>query len=200
MSATATDSTLNGKPQRKQLGDQLDRLDGIIDALADGLPGAVAQAAQEGTRQAVKDAIIEILTNPDLRALITGMAPSVPPYPTPDAPTAPGFWSRAKAKFQDAKNAVGERYRAAKTVVVDRCRNATTTVAMTALTLTAMMPLRKILLVGVGVGLVVGAVSFVCPHGLSAVIGGIGGACTAIAAQVANWFRLSARAFGVGGS
>ncbi|MCE9561844.1 MAG: hypothetical protein K8U57_07300 [Planctomycetes bacterium] len=58
MSAT---STLNGKPQRKQLGDQLDRLDSIIDALAEGLPGAVADACRDGARLAVKDAIIEIL-------------------------------------------------------------------------------------------------------------------------------------------
>ncbi|MCE9562625.1 MAG: hypothetical protein K8U57_11300 [Planctomycetes bacterium] len=35
MAATAT---MNGKPQRKQLADQLDRLDSIIDALAEGLP------------------------------------------------------------------------------------------------------------------------------------------------------------------
>ena len=51
MTATAT---MNGKPRRKQLADQLDRLDGIIDALAEGLNGAVADAAREGTRQAVK--------------------------------------------------------------------------------------------------------------------------------------------------
>jgi hypothetical protein len=57
MSATTT----NGKP-RKQLSDQLDRLDGIIDALADGLNQAVIDAAREGTRLAVKDAIVEIMT------------------------------------------------------------------------------------------------------------------------------------------
>ena len=40
MSATAT----NGKPTRNQLADQLDRLDGIIDTLAEGLNQAVADA------------------------------------------------------------------------------------------------------------------------------------------------------------
>ena len=60
----------NGKPQRKQLADQLDRLDAILDCLAGGLNEAVADAAREGTRLAVKDAIIEILTNPDLRELV----------------------------------------------------------------------------------------------------------------------------------
>ena len=41
----------NGKP-RKQLSDQLDRLDSIIDALAEGLPGAVTDACREGARAA----------------------------------------------------------------------------------------------------------------------------------------------------
>ena len=46
----------NHKLPRKQLADQLDRLDGILDALSEGLNGAVADAAREGTRLAVKDA------------------------------------------------------------------------------------------------------------------------------------------------
>jgi hypothetical protein len=83
-------------------------------------------------------------------------------------------------------------------VVVGRCRTVTTAVASTARTLSTLLPLRKILLFGVGVGLVVGAVSFVCPHGLSAVISGVSGACTAVAVQVGNWLRVSARALGVG--
>ncbi len=58
----------NDKPTRKQLSDQLDRLDSILDALSDGLNGAVADAAREGTRLAVKDAIVEIMTDPTLRA------------------------------------------------------------------------------------------------------------------------------------
>src|SRR4051812_19026608 len=64
--STATVTT-NGRRARKQLSDQLDRLDAILDALAEGLPGAVADACREGARQAVKDAVVEILTNPELR-------------------------------------------------------------------------------------------------------------------------------------
>jgi hypothetical protein len=54
MTETTTD---NDKPRRKQLSDQLDRLDGILDALGEGLNEAVTDAAREGTRLAVKDAI-----------------------------------------------------------------------------------------------------------------------------------------------
>ena len=40
------ETTTNGKPKRKQLSEQLDRLDGIIDVLAEGLNKAVADAAE----------------------------------------------------------------------------------------------------------------------------------------------------------
>src|SRR5947199_10536779 len=68
MTATAT----NGRPARKQLADEIDRLDGVVEALAEGLPEAVAEATREGARQAVRDVIVELLGNPELRALITG--------------------------------------------------------------------------------------------------------------------------------
>jgi hypothetical protein len=189
---SATTETTNGRPQRKQLSDQLDRLDVIIDALAEALPEAVADAAREGTRQAVKDAIVEILSNPDLRNLVAAApppaTPAAPPVPEPDAPK-PGFWARARAKLSAAKDAV-----------VGRCQVATATVAATARALAAVMPLRKILLVGTGVGLAVGLVSYACPHGLSAAVSAVGGACTAVAAQVGVWFRRSTRLLGFGGA
>lgn len=192
---SATTETTNGRPRRKQLSDQLDRLDGIIDALAEALPEAVADAAREGTRQAVKDAILEILSNPDLRNLVASAAPAAPsapptapPVPGPAAPK-PGFWSRARAKLSAARDAV-----------VGRCRGTTATVAATARALGAVMPLRRIALVGAGVGLAVGLASYACPHGLAAVVSGVGGACTAVAAQVGAWFRRSTRLLGFGGA
>ena len=41
-------ATANGRPQRKQLSDQLDRLDAILDVLAEGLPGAVGEWRDRG--------------------------------------------------------------------------------------------------------------------------------------------------------
>ncbi len=193
MTATATPST-NGRPQRKQLGDQLDRLDSIIDCLAEALPAAVADACKEGARLAVKDAILEILTNPELRAIVAGVAtapvpPADGPPPAACGPAKPGPWGRLKA-----------RLRAARAAVVGRCRAATAAVAATALTLSAVMPLKKFLLVGAGVGAAVGLASYLCPHGVSAVVGGVCGAATAVGVQVGNWFRRSARSLGFGGA
>ena len=105
---------------RKQLSDQLDRLDAIIDVLAEGLPEAVAQACREGARQAVKDAVVEILTNPELRALFAALNKGAAPAPT----RAPGLWSRLKAKVARAKEAVTGALARAKEALTARLRTA----------------------------------------------------------------------------
>jgi hypothetical protein len=192
MTATAT-TTTNGRPQRKQLADQLDRLDNVIDGLCVGLPQAVADATREGARQAVRDVILEVMTNADLRAMIAGMAPvlpsAAPPFPPtfePAAPTEPrvSIWTRLKMKLVAAKTAVAERYRATKAAVTTMTR-----------TLAAVMPLRQILLVAAVVGVFVGLVSYVCPHGLSAIVSAIGGAIAAVAAQIGRWVHRNVLGF-----
>jgi hypothetical protein len=60
---------LNGKP-RKQLSDQLDRLDTTIDALAEGLPEAITEATRDGTRKAIREAITEIVADPEIIGLL----------------------------------------------------------------------------------------------------------------------------------
>ena len=74
--------SLNGRPPRKQLSDQLNRLDGILDTLADGLPEAVGDAVRTGTQAALQQLLIETLTNPDTLALLrAALAPSVAAQP-----------------------------------------------------------------------------------------------------------------------
>ena len=155
-------TTLNGKPQRKQLGDQLDRLDSIIDALAEGLPGAVADACRDGARLAVKDAIIEIISNPELRALLSpppASAPSgpvTPPEPKPMPDPKPGFWKRFTSRAKAATNAVVGAAVSAKESVVHRCKAARDTIAAVGTAAGEAMPTKQISLVALGVGIVVG--------------------------------------------
>ena len=111
------------------------------------------------------------------------------PPPADPAPPRPGVWTQIKAAVA-----------AAKATAVGRVAAAAAAAASTARTLAAVMPVRKILLVGTGIGLVVGVPSYACPHGLSAVVSGVGRACTAVAAQVVTWFRRSAAALGLAGS
>ena len=186
MSAQAT--LVNGRPQRKQLSEQLDRLDSIIDGLCDGLPEAVAAAAREGTRAAVKEAILEVMTNPELRGMMQTLAPTpaaVPAAPPISSePPQPRLWSRIKANAAAARTAVVARYRAAKEAVTTTTR-----------TLSTLMPLRRMVLVAFGVGTVVTLLGFVAPAGVAAVLAGIGGVVTAAVAQVGSWFRRSLRGF-----
>src|SRR5260370_18385519 len=87
----------NSKPPRKQLSDQLDRLDLILDALSDGLNGAVAEAAPEGTRLAVRDAVVEIMAGPTLRARLPEPAAPEASPPPPPSPRTPAFCATMKA-------------------------------------------------------------------------------------------------------
>src|SRR4051812_13786065 len=155
MTATASTGTANGKPPRRQLSEQLDRMDTIIDALAEALPEAVADACREGARQAVRDAVVEILASPDLRTLIAGPAAArvVPTTtdatpPADPAPSRPGPWTRFKAKIRAAADAALGRCRAALAAAAGRCRAATAAASATARTLSAVMPVRKFLAVG----------------------------------------------------
>jgi hypothetical protein len=71
--------TTNANGQtRKNLASQLDRLDGILDGLADGLNEAVAGAVKEAVglavQQSVQAVLTEVLSNPDLLALLRGLA------------------------------------------------------------------------------------------------------------------------------
>jgi hypothetical protein len=62
---TTTRPESNGK-MRKNLADQIDRLDGILDGLDDALSGAVRDAVERGVRQAVQSVMAEFLTNKQL--------------------------------------------------------------------------------------------------------------------------------------
>jgi hypothetical protein len=196
MTATVTP---NGKPQRKQLADQLDRLDGIIDALAEGLNEAVAEACREGTRLAVKDAVVEILTNPELRALLAPHAPAAsPPAPAPVAePKKPGVWSRIKARAAALRAAAGAVVTRAKEAVIRRCVIAGDTVVALGRATGETLPVRRVALVGLGVGVLVGAACLVVPQTTAAVVSGAGAACTAVCVQVGNWLTRAARRVGL---
>ena len=171
MSVTAA---VNGKP-RKQLSDQLDRLDRIIDALGDALPEAVTDACKDGAKQAVKDAIIEIMTNPELRGLLasTSLPTPIPPTPIPlppphdPAPAKPTFWSRVKSRVAAAAS----------------------TVRAAARTLLVIVPLRKIVVAGTALSAGAALLVRLTPSVLSAALVGIGGMVVAASGWVRRQFR-----------
>jgi hypothetical protein len=69
---------LTNSKVRKSLSEQIDRLDKILDGLAQALNGAVADAVTQAVTLAVKEAVqtvlTEVLANPGLRAQLQGSA------------------------------------------------------------------------------------------------------------------------------
>lgn len=183
MAATLT----NGRPhQRRQLGDQLDRLDSILDGLSDALNESVAEAAREGVKGAVKEAVIELLVSPELRDALHKAT-------SPQGQAKPSFWQRLRAKCCRLTDKVSES-----------AKNAMASVACTAVATKASLQvmaaktidlwrLKKVLLVGLGVGLAVTAISYVSSHGVSAVVSGAGAAATTVAVHTGLWVRKTLR-------
>jgi hypothetical protein len=192
-------ATLNGKPQRKQLSDQLDRLDTIIDALAEALPEAVADATRDGTRQAMREVLMELLTDPELQArLRTSLVqPVVPePIPQPIAPmpveTKPSLFARLKSSVRNGCRKITTGISS----IWSRTAEKVNDVMLTTRAIRSMLPMSRFVTVAFGACVVVAILSYALPHTASAIISGIGGACTAMCVQVGVWFKRYATALG----
>jgi len=80
--------TINGRP-RKQLAEQIDRLELTVSNLGDSVREAVREATSQAVREAVTELVSEALTNPDVAALFRNVqaqpaqAPRAVSYPAP---------------------------------------------------------------------------------------------------------------------
>src|SRR5688500_6513503 len=96
----------NSRP-RRQLADQIDRLDRVLDGLAENLNEAVASAVQQSVgaaaREAVQGVLAEVLGNPAVLALLReAVASAAPPAAASrrapgGSPARPGLLARAGA-------------------------------------------------------------------------------------------------------
>src|SRR4051812_6851440 len=84
----------NGVAKRKQLSDELDRLDKVIDALAANLNAAVADAVKGGAREAVREVLGELLNNSATAKLLQ---PTATPENTATGSVVSTAWFRVKA-------------------------------------------------------------------------------------------------------
>lgn len=103
--STTTPTSMNGR-MKKTLAFQLDRLDSILDGLAEALNGTVAEAVKETVGQAARDAVKVALDKALAQA----------PVEKPKAVANPitNFWSKAKARISSVISQV-------KTVAVASC-------------------------------------------------------------------------------
>lgn len=197
MSAT---SIPNGRPQRKQLSDQLDRLDGIIDALADGLNKAVADAAREGSREAVKEILTELLTNPDIltmiRAAMGTMVPTAAPAHATMAPPTPDMSAKQPGLLATTTNAIVRRVKSVSSTATSAVRGVWNSVAVAVSAIRHHPQLKRTLLIGASVGLATAVVA-TTNHTIAATLSGLGAAATAVAVQVGGWLRGAQKRLGL---
>jgi hypothetical protein len=210
MNGTMTErqnTTSNSRVQRKQLSDQLDRfdqmsdrLDKIIDVLAEGLPNAVKDACQEGARQAVKDAIVEIFTNPDFRPLFAKMQPEPMPVASvpvivqasPPKPRKPNHWDRLKAKLAAVREGAKGLVSKMKNAVLSRFNPVRHFVARISLAAGEQLHVRRMILTALCVGTIIGMACWLLPDTVVAFVSGFCGASTAVLVQIAAWLKRAA--------
>jgi hypothetical protein len=200
-------ATLNGKPQRKQLSDQLDRLDGIIDALADALPEAVRDAVHDGTKTALHQLIVETLTNPSTLAMIRqAVNAGQPQLPTNVVPQTPSIWNRGKNWLGEKLNAMRVKLRSLREkcqplVVPLRAKLAEASSSlMTAKArvgswlshINILWKFKRILAVSLAVGTLVLSVSLFS-HSTATVLASIGTTISLVCVQLGLLFQRTAR-------
>jgi hypothetical protein len=82
-------ATLNNVP-RRQLSEQIDRLDHILDGLGDAIPAVVGDAVRQAVKEGVQAAIAEILSQRDLLDALRPQAQiEVPVSPAESVAVAP---------------------------------------------------------------------------------------------------------------
>jgi hypothetical protein len=182
MTATTTD-----RP-RKTLSEQIDKLDSILDGLSENLNQAVADAVRDATHAAVQEAVqralVEVLTSPDILALLGGLAAPRPPSPLPASPTAgagedhPGLRDRLGA----ARAWAGRHARTASAV----CARGLTSLKAGLL---GLWRLRTRLLAAVGIGTAVGLGAYLAGPWLSALAGGALGFATGLFTRARSWLQ-----------
>ena len=189
-------ATRNGSPQRKQLSDQLDRLDGIIDCLADGLSDAVRDAVKEGTATAIQQILLEVVNNPTTRELLrqTLGAESVKTNEAPVMEAGVPLTRKASFLARCKRSVVNAARKVASLPgkLFARVKNLFRKVKGLTRRLNIAWQLKKAAVLGLGIGAAVAAVSL-WSHPLASVLSGIGAAATAFAVQLGLWCRNTAR-------
>ena len=177
-----TKMSTNGQA-RKSLSEQIDRLDAMLDGLADGLNDAVAAAVKEAVGVAVKEAIQavlrEALANPELLARLASVAKPAP-QPTPKAAKPQASW---KQRWAGVYNAVTAKLNAARKWC-GRCWQGVRRRAAGVWTRVVMLAgYRRQLLIAAGVGVTVGVAPYMAGPWLAAAFSGLGGFVAAAAVQ-----------------
>jgi hypothetical protein len=198
-------TTTNGRAQRKSLAEQIDRLDLILDGLADGLSAAVADAVTAAVGTAVQAAVREVLSNPQLLQRLR-------PEPAPSAGKVRGLaswlcvglagalrrcWGRVAALAERGRQRVTEVaaiVRAARQALADRVRARVKGFGRRvwlggALVVLLARRYRKPLLMALAVGTAVGLGCYLAGPAVSSVVSGFTGFIGSLVASLLSRLR-----------
>src|SRR5262245_31026679 len=190
---TMTTMTSNGRPARKTLASQIDKLDSMLEGLGESIEATVADAVRAAVVVAVREAVVavlrEMLANPEVLArLRDALPPSTPPV------AKPAFGSSLKERLARAWSWLGARVRS----VLGACQSGLNQLGEGAvhvkervqqagqavwLRLRLLRRFRGQLLLAAGVGVAAGVAAFLAAPWLAALLSGLGGFMTAIVVQ-----------------
>jgi hypothetical protein len=190
-------TNVNGR-FRKTLAEQIDRLDQILDGLADGLNEAVAMAVKEAVAVAVKETahavLTEVLTNPAILGKLHGAAaPGVQPVKETPKPglradlARLGGWIATQVRSAcQAGSALLDR---AGQACVKLCAKVRRGCACSWGCVEAVRHVRVQLLTAVGVGVAAGMAAYLAGPWLAASVSAAGVFAATLAAHTGLWLR-----------
>ncbi len=198
-------TTTNGRTPRTSLAQQIDRLDLILDNLSEGLQEAVAEAVKVAVTRAVEAALVEVLTNPELRRHL------MPVPPVAQARASGTFWTKAAGFAQScwkstqsvvsglwsaAQALMGEALVAGQSVtrrVQRRLTNIGRWICWGAVDASRFFrQVRRLLAVALGIGVVVGVGCFVAGPIVASAVSGFAGFVGSLATAL-HWRWLMAQ-------
>src|SRR5262245_15478729 len=200
---------------RKTLASQLDRLDAILDGLAENLNEAVAMAATNSVKEivnvavqeAVRAALVEILTNTEVQKRLINVLPATPTmiHLREKARScwswiiraAKGTWTKIVAVSAVASNKIksmgSSLVRVASTKVEQARKEIVRSIRRGWMLMNAMAALakrfRKQLVVAIGVGVLVGVVCYFAGREIASIGCGLAGFVGSLATGVMSRLR-----------
>jgi hypothetical protein len=192
---TTMNNNLPGR-QRRSLNDSIGHLDQMIDGLAEAIPGTIKDTLQEtvgaAITEGVRAALLEIVSNPDVLALLRSSLPTLPPLAVPIAPQA----SLLRTLLTKVCSAVGTVARwfkngvvAVATAVADCTSTVLNKLAALRQRLHSLRHARRPLLLAFVVGGLAVVITLVAPTWVAAIVSGLGGAGVTLAVQAGLWLR-----------
>ena len=188
--------TANGRMPRKNLSDQLDRLDRILDGLDGALAGAITEAVKDAVSTSVAEAVrvtlIEIVTNPDVIALLRGgslAAFQASKEASPKVATRVTVVDRIRQGVSAAWKWSLRKLKAIGLAIATRARSIRAGVVGTVRSVNMVWRLKRPLLIALGVGSVMGAVAYASSPWMAAILSGIAATGATLGAQLALWTR-----------